>query len=188
MVDDAAFSLRTVVAPPLNRLIADLPDSLRDAEQAALHIPDERDDALHLLVTPEPIDPEQPPPGVGEWLDRFIAYHLQWRSKVPALLRIDAAKWDGEVLDADELDMANPLAPIEFRLLRLLNADRSSLGAICRARADTDEAEPVAVGIDPDGFDIRARIGVVRCHAGDLDLSPEHAEASIKRMIEEASA
>ncbi len=188
MVDDAAFSLRTVIAPPVNRLIADLPDSLRDAEQAALHIPDERDDALHLLVTPEPIDPEQPPPGVGEWLDRFIAYHLQWRTRTPALLRIEAAKWDGEVVDADELDLTNPLAGIEFKLLRTLNADRARLSTICRARADTDEHEPVAVGIDPDGLDIRVRIGVVRCHCGDLDLSPEHAEASVQRLIEETEA
>lgn len=187
MVEDAAFSLRTVIAPPLGRLVADLPDSLRDAESAALHIPDERDDALHLLVTPEPIDPDDPPPGVGEWLDRFIAYHLQWRARTPALLRIDAAKWDAEVVDADELNLTNPLAPIESRLLKLLNADRARLSAICRARAETDEDEPVAVGIDPDGFDIRAHIGVVRCHAGDLDISPEHAEASIKRLIKEAA-
>lgn len=78
----------------------------------------------------------------------------------------------------------NPLRKAEPRLVKLINSDLASLARICRARANLDIADPLCVGVDPFGIDVRARFGIVRVEF-DLEAgSPEQAEACIGTMRE----
>jgi hypothetical protein len=75
---------------------------------------------------------------------------------------IDSGRFNGWFMDEGALSQANPLAADEAALLRQLNAPpRSTLKALCAA-ARVDCAEPLAVGVDPGGIDIRRLHDVAR--------------------------
>lgn len=90
----------------------------------------------------------------------------------------------GEVYSGESMTRPNPLRKAEPRLVKLINSDLASLARICRARANLDIADPLCVGVDPFGIDVRARFGIVRVEF-DLEAgSPEQAEACIGTMRE----
>jgi hypothetical protein len=65
----------------------------------------------------------------------------------------------------------NALRSAESRLLKLLNAQRSVLPAVCERLAGVNVPDACAVGIDPYGIDVRARFGIVR-----VEFPREHCD------------
>lgn len=112
-------------------------------------------------------------PEAEESVDRWAAYH----GKAPGgavwvRCEIGGLKSAGEVWGNDECVCINALRGVEPRLIRALNADRPALCRACKVHGPVDVADPLCVGIDALGIDIRARFGIVR-----LEF-PENVEAA----------
>ncbi len=157
---------------------------------AVLHLPDESQIDLQLSVTAEPMSR----PESEEAVDRWHAYHaasgMLPGARVWLRCRIDGGKaprMAGEVYSGESLMRANPFCRGEFGLVKQLNADRAALARLCRARARVEIADPLCVGVDPFGLDVRARFGIVRVEfdleAGSLD----QAAACVHAMLERPS-
>lgn len=134
-----------------------------EASHFVLFVPEERDDALALLIEPRPADPRA---ADAEPCDRWTIYHAQPSARPGrtrfAAASIQSAKLDGNVYDAGDIPTVNPLRADELSLLRAANSDRAALARACSRLAAVTAADPVAVGIDPGGIDLRARFGVLR--------------------------
>lgn len=118
-----------------------------------------------------------------EACDRFLAYHLDQPNPLWARGHINYAKIDsGEVVGSEELEVPNPLIDDLAALCRRLNSDRSALREVCRLLAKTTIEEPVAVGVDPVGIDVRAQFGVVRVEFPSPVQSAAQAEDVIAAL------
>lgn len=98
-----------------------------------------------------------------------------------AVATIEAAKTETLVFSPEELGAANALRADEPRLIRELNKDKAALARACRRHCGVDVADPVAVGLDPLGIDVRARFGILRLefsrHANSADEALSAANA-----------
>ena len=98
--------------------------------------------------------------------DRWRIYHGEPDDVRCARITIDAAKFRGLVFDGIALMRPNPLADIEPKLCRRINAEmRETLKAAVASVASLDVEDPRLVGVDPLGFDVRGRFDVVRLPA-----------------------
>ncbi len=99
----------------------------------------------------------------GMLADRWNVYHgdspdVQW-----ALVAIDMARFHEMFVDGESLCRENPLAETEASVCKELNMQRKdAVRATCLAKTNVSVKEPVVIGIDPLGVDIRAPFGVVR--------------------------
>ena len=94
--------------------------------------------------------------------DRWNVYHgdspdVQW-----ALVDIDAARFHEMFIDGEGLCRQNPLADAEHSLCKQINENKEVLRTVCHAKTNVDVTDPVVVGVDPLGLDIRAPFGIVR--------------------------
>lgn len=149
-----------------------------ESESVSLLVPEESDDSLQLLATPHEIDPRSHPAA-----DKFHAYHGRPAEIRFAALELIAARFHGEILDGESLQVPNPLAADEPRLCRELNADRDALAALCRRRTGRDSPAPVAVGVDPMGFDVRLSFGVLRVEFGSVASDAAGAASRIAALL-----
>lgn len=163
MLDGAYFQARFVLDPATGRPVMPMPpewdprDAGSDELGRVLYLPDDSEPVLQLVVEPAPIDPR-----THEGVDRWAAYHGSARERAWASLKVESARWDGEVCDGEDVTVGNPLRSAESRLLRDLNADRARLARLCAKGTGFAPEAPMAVGVDPDGVDVRASLGVVR--------------------------
>lgn len=154
-----------------------------------LHLPDESQIDLQLAATAQLIGR----PEAEEAVDRWHAYHaasgMLPTARVWLRCRIDGGKaprTPGEVYSAESLMRPNPIRTGEPRLIKQINADRAALARLCKLRAQIEVADPLCVGLDPFGLDIRARFGIVRVEF-DLEAgSLEQAEACFRSMLEKS--
>jgi len=155
---------RFVLDPPSGRPVMPMPADWEPADTAnpedsgaVLYLPDDTDPELQLVIEPAPIDPR-----THEAADRWAAYHGEARERVWSMFKVESVRWRGEVFDGDDVLAGNPLRAAEGRLLRGLNADRARLGRVCERATGVRPEAPMAVGVDPDGIDARASLGVMR--------------------------
>lgn len=98
--------------------------------------------------------------------DRWQVYHgvspdVQW-----AMLEIDAARFHEAFIDGELLQRENSLADLEPALCKKLNKHHvAQVQEICKSRTNVGVPEPVVVGVDPLGIDIRASFGIIRVPA-----------------------
>lgn len=143
------------------------PPSLLDTDSVVLFIPADEPGALELMVSPQRED------GQSAEADRWRIYHGRADEPLCLRLTIEAGKFRGEVFDGESLTRANPCAAFEPAVCRWMNTDhRGDLIALCWHfnRVEVDEA--LLVGLDPTGFDIRAKVGIIRIDS-DTHLNDE---------------
>jgi hypothetical protein len=156
--DGDRVAIKVIVAPD-GAIVAPVMESMLLAVDVSLELPDDGEDGLQVMVTLERLDPEGPLAGL---CDRWRAYHgdpedVRWARMVP-----DAARHLQWFVDGEALLEANALAAEEAGLLKVLNAaPRSFLKALCVTGGAPSE-NPLAVGVDPGGIDIRRAHDVVR--------------------------
>ena len=171
--DGDAVTVKIVIAPD-GWPVAPVMVAMLQAVETVLELPDDAEESLHLMVTLEPFTEDGPHAALA---DRWRIYHgdppdVRW-----ARMQVDAARFQGHFIDGEALVVPNPLAPLEPALLRRLNAgDRAPLSAACAAAGVAAE-KPLAVGIDPDGVDVRRAFDVVRVTFPER-LSAEAAESA----------
>jgi len=150
------------------------------ASQHVLHLPEETDDphAMRLLLSPEQLDDDPP------IADRWRIYHGEPQDVRWAAFWIDFAKWAGVVVDGDALMGAHPFAGEEASILRELNADAASLRRLCvEVGGMRDVEEPLAVGVDPLGVDVRARFDIVRLPFAEEATSAAEARERLGGLL-----
>ena len=141
-----------VIVSPEGRIVAPVMEAMLRSVEVVLELPDDGEDGLQVMVSLERLDPEGEHAGL---CDRWRAYHGDPEDVRWALMQIDASRFRQWFVDGEALMQANPLAKDESALLRTLNAQpRAFLKAFCTT-CKVDCKEPVAVGVDAAGIDIR---------------------------------
>lgn len=181
-----ATQMRLVLDPARGGLIAPTSPELLESEDFLLLLPEESDAIVHLEVVPESIDAF-----TDAGVDRHRAYHPALPVKTWVRWIIRSAKAQHPVLgalvaDGEDLMRPSPLGVLEPRLLRTLNAQPDRLRSLAQARTGTPIQSPLAVGIDPDGIDVRARYGVIRVEF-DEPLEPATAQDRLMLILQETT-
>ncbi len=162
LFDERVKRVRYVIATA-GRLAAPVSHAMLDAFDTVLFVPANADGAMEIQVTLSSLDPHGPEGGLT---DRWRIYHGDPEEGSWALIDIDAARYAGSVIDGVTLVRPNPLAATESGLCRHINQNRSDdLRPVCRHFAAADVENPILVGVDPLGFDVRRRFDVVRVQA-----------------------
>ena len=174
VADGRPWRVAFVAEPSTGRLVMPVEPELGDAEELVLHMPDEGFDAMQALLDPVEFIEGDP----GAIVDRHAAYHGPTRAAHWLRSPIAAARWDGSVVDGQALTQPNELARCEAPLLRALNADRARLVESI-ATLGIEVESPTAVGIDPQGIDLRAAFGIVRAEPDE----PMPDEQAARRVI-----
>jgi hypothetical protein len=157
--DEHTEHVRIVIGPQ-GRIIAPAMVAMLRSVDTVLFLPEESDEAMQVMVTIIQFDERGEH---GHLADRWRIYHgeppdVQW-----AFLDIDAAKFHGHVIDGYALMEPNPLSGDEASFCRQVNQERKeSLKRACATIAKVDVEEPVMVGADPYGIDVRGRFDVIR--------------------------
>ena len=148
------------------------------AEELTLYAPEESAWVMQIALVPVLIER----PESEEAVDRWAAYHGRSASKSWIRCSIDGAKTESMVYGPEALMLPNALGAAEFKLIKKLNADQEGLARACRVHGPIEVADPVAVGVDPFGVDVRARFGIVR-----LEF-PEGVEAKTVAQADQSIA
>ena len=142
------------------RLFAPVMVAMLQAVETVLFIPEVAEYALEVLVTLDEFDEQG---SEGAIADRWRIYHgdppdVRWAS-----MNIDAGKLAGSVIDGEALTQANPLFGDESRICKHMNqAHSADLHILALHFAHIEIENPVMVGIDELGIDIRGKFDVVR--------------------------
>lgn len=169
-------SVAYVIDRRRGRLILGLPRDIESAREGQLLLPGEHDPSLAALLTIERI--EAPPPALEI---RFEVYHGTEREAAWAEGRVEALRYHTEPFDAEDFSLIDPILADEPALCREINADPEALRRMC-VRAGARVAEPVAVGVDPDGIDVRARFGIVRVEFPQTAGAADEVRAMVARL------
>ena len=139
---------------------------------------------MEVQVTLEAFDEHGPQ---GALADRWRIYHGDPEDVRWALMDIDAARFEGEVIDGEALIHSNPLATDEPRLCREMNREHcDDLRNLCLHYAEIGVKQPVMVGIDQFGIDVRGTFDVIRVPAIKRMETSEEATNILATMCEEA--
>lgn len=183
--DDHLRPVQYVMAPD-GALIAPVMAAMLSGFNMVLFIPDNSDDALQLQISIEPFK-EDTAEG-GALADRWRIYHGEPVDVFWGRLNIDAAKFQGYVIDGEALMRPNPLTEHAPRICRSLNSSqRDAVKSLCEQFARTDVAQPVVVGIDPLGIDVRRKFDVIRVPFHEPQPSADAALAELAKMMQRAT-
>jgi hypothetical protein len=177
LADSLAHPVRFVIDGGSGRLVFPADGTILSAEELVLFVPRESpqdDHELQLLLSTGP--------ATDAAADRWRAYHGQPEFNALASFGIEDAKFDGQVVE-EAITAPNPLLPAEGKLCKALNAHRARLAAACLRRTGVDLKDPLAVGVDPFGIDIRARFGIVRIDFDEPVGDPPGALAAIEGLL-----
>lgn len=150
-----------------------------EADELVLWVPEERFESLQLLVAPAPQGDD-----LDEARDRYLAYHGEARSAHWARCTVESARQVGEVWSGDSVARPNLIRAAEPRLCRTLNADRARLAELVETMCGVRPAEPLAVGVDEDGIDVRAALGIIRVELPRRARDEGDADAMIRGLLE----
>jgi len=182
--DEHFRPVRYVFAPD-GALVTPVMAAMLASYDTVLFVPECVDDALEVQVTAEQFD-EQDASG-GALADRWRIYHGEPEDVYWAKLVIDAARFEGHVIDGEALMRENPLGEHESTLCRSINTDhRDDLKLLCEHFAQTDVAQPIAVGLDALGLDVRRKFDCIRIPFDKPQESAEQARSTIAHMIRAA--
>lgn len=169
-----------IVIDQEGRIVAPVMVAMLTAGDTVLHMPDEEDDSLHIMVTLEGFEET----GVdGELADRWQIYHGEPDDVRWAIMHIDAARLDGLFYDGDALLVPNPLAGCEAAICRWANQDLvEGMQRACFEQHEVELNDPRLVGVDPLGFDVRGRFQVMRLTSPEYLADEEAARSVLTRL------
>jgi hypothetical protein len=167
-----------IIDPHTGSLIMSVDHEALHSTDVVLVLPEDRFDANIRLSLELSTEIQE------EASDRFLAYHGQQPSPVWVKGQINFAKIDsGEVITQEELEQPNILVSSLSGLCKKLNNDRKALRELCRLLTKLDIEDPIAVGIDDSGFDVRARFGVVRVELPSQVETQQQAEDVLAALL-----
>lgn len=174
--DENIRPIKYVILPD-GRLAAPVMVAMLESFDTVLFVPEFADESMEVLATLAAFQER----GVdAAAADRWRIYHgdppdVRW-----AYFTIDTARFSGMVIDGPALMRPNPLAGDEPSLCRWMNAEHvDGLRALCARHAKFPVDQPLMVGIDPGGVDVRAAFDVVRIAASQ----PMTTSADARRVL-----
>ncbi len=181
--DEHLGPVRYVIGPD-GRLVSPVTYLMLEAVDAVLFVPAFAEGAMEVQVTLSALDPDG---AEGAVADRWRIYHREPQEVRWAWLDPDAARWEKWVIDGESVRRSNPLSADEARLCRQINqGSRDELRRVCRHFAEADVEEPLVVGVDPLGFDVRRRFDVARVPAPSAMGTAELVEQAYAQMVRTA--
>lgn len=178
--DEHFIPIKYVIDPERGRLALPVMVAMLRAAETILFIPEEAEDSLQTLVTLEAMDEHD------ALADRWRTYHGEPDDVRWASVWLDMAKLQGVVIDGDSLMRPNPLVACEARLCKFINEQVDALRRLARSRGGMEIESPLCVGVDGEGFDVRARFDIVRIRFDEPTDDERDARARIAHMLEEA--
>lgn len=176
--DERISPVRFIIDGRNGRLVMPIEPVAADALEHVLYAPDQAGPEIEAILSPHPIEAE-----FDEALDRWAAYHGRTTERRWVSCDLETLRTGGWVYDGEGVMVGNLFRGDEPALVRRLNKDAGALASACRRVAGADVADPLAVGVDPDGVDVRARFGIVRLEfaspAGDADEAGRLIEAML---------
>lgn len=184
MIDeDRRWRARYVIDRRRGRLAFPMPSDAAGVGEAQLLVPDEHNPAVAALLSLETVAVLP-----GEVEIRFEIYHGRAKEAAWAVATVEALRYHGEPFDSKEIVLTDEIIGLEPGLCRELNADPEALRAACAGPAGGTIEEPVAVGIDPDGIDVRARFGIVRLEFAERAETVERVREQIAALTARSRA
>ncbi len=179
MIDGTPYERRTVLDNTVSRFVLPVPTVALDADEVVIHIPEERDDSLQVLVSPFEIDGN-----TEAAADRWRIYHgdepdTHWVAAEPIGVRLGPM-----VAAGDEIDLTNILAEHEPRLCKRFNASPARIGALAHKFDIRAHGVCTLVGVDHLGLDIRSRWDIVRVPFGEAITDAAQAERRIADLLD----
>lgn len=183
LFDETPFETQCMIDPRTGQFLVAIINDALEATDVTLACPrDSFDTRLRISIQLDQTVSE-------EQYDRFTAYHLPAAAPLLARASYEYAKLDsGEVITPDQCPLVNPLVDQYGPLCRTLNADRDRLARLCLSISGVKHEQPLAVGVDPDGIDIRASFGLVRIKLPDQIADPTDALSTIQALLESCDA
>lgn len=182
--DENTRPLKYIVAPD-GTVIAPVMEAMLRSVDLVLFVPADEDDAMEVMVTPERFEESG---SDGSLADRWRIYHGEPEDVRWARLHIDAARFEGHIIDGEALTIPSPLASAEPALCKWLNQEHAAtLPALCKQFGDAEAEKPVIVGVDDHGLDARRAFDVVRIVAPEPMSTEEDARRVVEAMIEASS-
>ena len=181
--DERFRPVRYVIAPD-GRMAAPVMTAMLQADDTVLFVPEVIEDAMELLVSLTEFEPDGEH---GALTDRWRIYHGDPEDLYWAFIQIDAVRYHKMVIDGEAMTIPNPLADEEARLCKQINeAHRDELRKICQVIVQAEVENPMLVGVDRLGFDVRRRFDVLRVDAPKPMNTAADAELVLGQMIEQA--
>ena len=175
--DEHLRPIKYVIGPD-GRLVAPVMVAMLQSVDTVLFVPECVEGAMEVQVTLAQFDEHSPD---GALADRWRIHHGEPPDVRWAFLDIDAARYEGAVIDGEALVRVNPLAGDEPGLCRDMNSDHADdLRRLCRHYAHIGVEAPVMVGIDPLGIDVRGMFDVIRVPA----IEPMHTAVDARRVLQ----
>lgn len=157
------------------------PGFATSGEEVLIWSPKEDDWDAQISMVVRPIDR----PESVEAVDRWAGYHGSTSMTTWIRGEVDGIKTRDRVFSGDEALMPNALGRGEYALIKHANADRERLGSAAKRLLGLSVADPLCVGVDPWGMDVRARFGILRLEfpEGITARTPEAAKREIDRVL-----
>lgn len=177
LYDQTPLPIQFVTDGATGSLVFAVPRDVLTADEYILFVPEEAAEALQLLVHLEQIDSET------EACDRWRAYHGDCRHPHWAKFEIDSGKFEGCLSEGDQLMIPNSLGRGEWSICKSANARKEDLIAFVRDYARIEPKDPLVVGVDQFGMDVRVRFGIVRVEFDLMAQSVDDAAAMVDQLL-----
>lgn len=185
--DEHIRPVRYVFAPD-GRLVAPAMIAMLQTFDTALFVPEVAEGAMELDVTLEQLSERGPQGGL---CDRWRIHHGEPEDVQWAFITVDAARFEGHVIDGEAFQEIDPLHEAEPALVRWINeVHRAALPELGRRFAEVGIDDPRAVAVDRFGVLLRGRFG---CHRvpfdGDVpdETAARRAVEALVRTVREAA-
>jgi hypothetical protein len=181
--EDSVRRVRYIIDRRRGGIVFPLAGDLREAGEAQLLVPSEHDPVVAALLSIHAM-----PSAPADAEIRYEIYHGRAREPAWAIASVEALRYHGEAFDGEEIELRDALLEHEPELCRMLNADPEALRELCARFARASVERPVAVGVDPDGIDVRARFGIVRIDFDEPVGTPGEARERIAGLAARSRA
>lgn len=171
------------IAPlPDGRFVAPVMVAMLLSGEVVIELPDDGENDLHLMVSLTQFYDRGED---GRAADRWRGYHGDPPDVNWAFIEVDAAKFRGYFIDGEVFRRPNPILADEPTICRALNAgDRDLLRRAIDAAFRIDAADPLVVGADGSGIDVRRQFDVVRLALPTPFTDAAGAEAALRTLID----
>jgi hypothetical protein len=159
-IGDVTEACKFILDPATGEPVLPVAAEALRGDEVMLYLPDDGIDnpeCLQLHAAAHELNPDREPAA-----DRWLAYHQRPTHARWARLHVQSIKRLDDVVDGDLVRLANPLARDEGKLCKAFNHDRAALANAAHRIAGIHVDDPLLVGVDPWGCDVRHRFGVLR--------------------------
>lgn len=178
LCDGTPTPVSYIIDPASGELVLCVDHDMLGADDCVLAIPE---DSFSCPIRVN-LAMEEMPESISS--DRYMAYHMRQDRPVWARGTIAFAKIDsGGVADGEALMIPNPLHEAIPHLCKRLNTDRKALREVCKLLTKAEIDNPIAVGVDEEGSDLRAEFGVIRMNWPGSVEDADQCERVIASLI-----